>query len=341
MLGGPNHEPQLVSRARRLDRCRHLVHAWERRTLCTASGRCQVERLCAAVAAVRTTHRYRTRVRRRAHANGNRRSDQRAARDGKKPHIAGVAKTCDGAGAVRIMRAHLDHLEEQAELYALGLLSSADTERVDAHARTCLECTQRLGRAEAAVAALVDATAPRETTPAALRESVPVVPDPQIARVRRASRSPGAAAVVCAITTGAVGTQNIALQSTVTTDGTVFSTMVHSHFNHAQFVSPEGTPIDAKSRVRTARREVSDSGDGDRSQHAGRGRARRYRHRARHPIHRKRRRADAYVTSPRRHRRIAPARRAGAAGRVRPPRPHRRPAMSSDLDARRGARATR
>jgi hypothetical protein len=151
------------------------------------------------------------------------------------------------------MRPRLDHLEEEAELYALGLLDGAEHERVERHVRTCVACAERLGRAEATVAALADATVAREAAPAALRARVPTAPAaaaPLRPVTRLTWRSPaawaGAAAAVFAVTSGSLVVQNAALQSNVAADGSVFVAMVHSHFNHVQFTSLDGTPIDAK-----------------------------------------------------------------------------------------------
>jgi hypothetical protein len=52
------------------------------------------------------------------------------------------------------------HIDELAELYALGALNEAERESVDAHAMTCEACAARLGEAEAAVASLIEPRAP-------------------------------------------------------------------------------------------------------------------------------------------------------------------------------------
>ena len=46
------------------------------------------------------------------------------------------------------------HVDENAELYALGTLSDTDRAAVDAHVATCASCAQRVGEAEETVAAL-------------------------------------------------------------------------------------------------------------------------------------------------------------------------------------------
>src|SRR5438552_18715103 len=46
------------------------------------------------------------------------------------------------------------HVDENAELYALGTLSDSERAAVDAHVATCASCAHRVGEAEEAVAAL-------------------------------------------------------------------------------------------------------------------------------------------------------------------------------------------
>src|ERR1700688_4487918 len=46
------------------------------------------------------------------------------------------------------------HVDENAELYALGTLSDSERAAVDAHVATCASCAQRVGEAEETVAAL-------------------------------------------------------------------------------------------------------------------------------------------------------------------------------------------
>lgn len=53
-----------------------------------------------------------------------------------------------------------EHIDDLAELYALGSLEEAELAAVDEHARSCRDCAQRLGEAEGAVAQLVSERAP-------------------------------------------------------------------------------------------------------------------------------------------------------------------------------------
>jgi hypothetical protein len=56
-----------------------------------------------------------------------------------------------------------EHIEDLAELYALGTLGARQRELVDAHVRTCDACAARLGEAETTVAQLMDEVEPPAT----------------------------------------------------------------------------------------------------------------------------------------------------------------------------------
>lgn len=50
----------------------------------------------------------------------------------------------------------IEHVNEDAELYALGTLGALDAARVERHVRTCDECARRVAEAEAAVLCLIE-----------------------------------------------------------------------------------------------------------------------------------------------------------------------------------------
>lgn len=52
------------------------------------------------------------------------------------------------------------HIDELAELYALGSLEESERAAVDAHVRTCEECAARLGEAEATLVQLIEPRSP-------------------------------------------------------------------------------------------------------------------------------------------------------------------------------------
>ena len=133
------------------------------------------------------------------------------------------------------MNEHSTHLDDDAELYALGLLDADERDRVDAHVLVCDACAARLARAESTMAALVDGTlagggaetvrGPRRVSPFAWMS---------------------AAAAAFVIATAGLTQQNLALRADVRDDGAMLAAMVNGHFAHAQFVAPGGTPIAAK-----------------------------------------------------------------------------------------------
>ena len=120
----------------------------------------------------------------------------------------------------------MDHFEEELELYALGMLEPDDQVRVDDHVRTCDECAERLGRAEAAVTALVAG-----------------------AQRRRAWRLPSwpvAVAAAFALTSAVLFGQNVALRGALASDGHMLDAIVLSHFVHVPFRAVTPEPVDAK-----------------------------------------------------------------------------------------------
>jgi hypothetical protein len=120
----------------------------------------------------------------------------------------------------------MNHIDQEAELYALGMLDGAERDRIDAHLTQCLDCTRRVGDAEAAMAAVIDSTqrAPRQ----------------------RAPRWPIAVAAAFALATFGLAGQSFLMHGELDKDGAIMATLVNSHFEHAQFAAPGGTPLGAK-----------------------------------------------------------------------------------------------
>jgi anti-sigma factor RsiW len=121
----------------------------------------------------------------------------------------------------------MNHIDQEAELYALGMLEDDERARVDEHLSSCEACTVLVGEAEAAVAALVDST-----------------------QQRRPERRPawwpiGIAAAFAIASAGLLG-QNVIMRGALGNDGALLATMVDSHFDHAQFQAPGGAEISAK-----------------------------------------------------------------------------------------------
>jgi hypothetical protein len=121
----------------------------------------------------------------------------------------------------------MNHIDQEAELYALGMLDDEERARIDAHLATCAPCTVRIGRAEDAVAALVDATQQRKPE-------------------RRTAWWPIAVAAAFALTSVGLLGQNVVMRGALASDGSLLATMVDSHFDHTQFAAPGGAPLAAK-----------------------------------------------------------------------------------------------
>jgi len=121
----------------------------------------------------------------------------------------------------------MNHIDQEAELYALGMLDDEERARIDEHLLTCEPCTVLVGEAEAAVAALIDSTQERRPK-------------------QRGAWWPVAVAAAFALTTLGLLGQNVILHGAISSDGTLLATMIDSHFDHAQFQAAGGHEIAAK-----------------------------------------------------------------------------------------------
>jgi hypothetical protein len=121
----------------------------------------------------------------------------------------------------------MNHIDHEAELYALGMLDDEERARIDEHLLTCEPCTVLVGNAEAAVAALIDSTQERRP------------------KQRRAWWPIAVAAAFALATLGLLG-QNVILHGALSSDGSLLATMIDSHFDHAQFQAAGGHEIAAK-----------------------------------------------------------------------------------------------
>ncbi len=115
------------------------------------------------------------------------------------------------------------HIGENAELYAIGSLDDLERQRVDAHVANCADCMRRLGQAEETVLGL------ESETPA-----IPLPDDarrPQFASPRASRWWGGVLAAAAALIIGYV-----LPHPQPASTGAAQVAMLHSHFNHAQFV---------------------------------------------------------------------------------------------------------
>jgi len=124
------------------------------------------------------------------------------------------------------------HLDELAELYALGALPDAERAAVDAHIARCETCARRVGEAEETVAALSTAemkVSPRLdrrmrallTTRSSVRFFYPLV---------------AAALILGLLPSAAFWQRDRDLHAADAARGQALAAMVNSHFLHAQFV---------------------------------------------------------------------------------------------------------
>jgi hypothetical protein len=121
----------------------------------------------------------------------------------------------------------MNHIDLEAELYALGMLEDAERGRIDAHIAACTACAVLMGQAEGVVATLIDSTQRRHPE-------------------RRPNRWLMATAAAFAIATAGLLGQNVVLHGALSGDGALLATMVNSHFNHMQFETAAGVEIPAK-----------------------------------------------------------------------------------------------
>jgi len=123
------------------------------------------------------------------------------------------------------------HVDENAELYAIGALSDTERAAVDAHVATCASCAQRIGEAEETVAAM------------SVRQTA--VPS-QLDRRMRASFAPrslprslyslvAAALILGLLPSALLWQRDRDLNAIDATRQQAASAMVHSHFLHAPF----------------------------------------------------------------------------------------------------------
>ena len=126
------------------------------------------------------------------------------------------------------------HIDESAELYALGMLDESESAAVLAHSDTCTECAHALRRASQVVASLSEAV-PQQEPHASLRDRVLAS---GIGGAEKHSRwrwfGSGLAAGVCAAAIVLVPALFSAYRN-VPRDDVALTTIVQSHFNHVSF----------------------------------------------------------------------------------------------------------
>lgn len=120
---------------------------------------------------------------------------------------------------------HNDHIGENAELYALGLLDVPEVAALDAHVRTCAACARRVGEAEETLLALERRGSP--TRP-------PANLDARMRFGRPALSARAWASIAAAFVVGLLSSA-LLFRGTPSPRDAATVAMIESHFNHAQF----------------------------------------------------------------------------------------------------------
>lgn len=144
----------------------------------------------------------------------------------------------------------IDHIDELAELYALGSLDEADRAHVEAHAATCEICAERLHEAELAIAEVAGGQPqyePSSFLAARLHRSMA----PAGARVRfqwgLAGLAFAAALAIAFIPTWVAVDRTRTVSQAMLQDEHALARIASApSFNRAVFISPQNQPMDAK-----------------------------------------------------------------------------------------------
>jgi hypothetical protein len=142
----------------------------------------------------------------------------------------------------------MDHIDENAELYAIGSLDDLERVRVERHVVTCAACAARLQQAENAVANLAEAL-PVQNAPARLRERLRQSIRPPARRSafwRSIPAAIAAALVLALIPTWVAVDRGRHASVAMRQDEQALAMLASAPFHHAQFMSPEKRPMNAK-----------------------------------------------------------------------------------------------
>lgn len=130
-----------------------------------------------------------------------------------------------------------EHLDEIAELYALGALDDAVRERADLHAQSCAQCRARLGEAEAAVTTMLELE-PQYDVPSS--NARPISP------WRSGTLAAAAAVVLLLLPLSYVVRENGAMHAAMATDAGVMARLASADTAHSSFAPMHGAPVSAR-----------------------------------------------------------------------------------------------
>lgn len=125
----------------------------------------------------------------------------------------------------------MNHIGEDAELYALGVLSPHERAAADAHIAGCDACAQRVGEAEDAILATITPAGPSADLDARVNVAL---------RPRRAPTVPAWTSIAAAFAAGVLLTAMLSraiFPPPDATDPQLVAALVTSHFAHVPFVA--------------------------------------------------------------------------------------------------------
>ena len=130
----------------------------------------------------------------------------------------------------------MDHIDQDAGLYALGMLDEFESANVRHHIAQCVPCMNLVQNAERVIAQFSEHVPQREPSGALRNRIVNALRAKEPARRNHFAFLGGALAGVLAAALVLVPGR-IGMQSVLTNDDRALSTLVQSHFNHAAFVA--------------------------------------------------------------------------------------------------------
>ncbi len=143
----------------------------------------------------------------------------------------------------------MDHIDENAELYALGSLDDLERVRVERHVAQCAQCAARVHEAENAVAGLAEAL-PSHAAPiglhARLQRSIGSNATRRAPLWRSVPAAIAAALILALIPTWVAVDRSRHAAVAMHQDERALATLANSPFRRAQFMSPQNRPMPAK-----------------------------------------------------------------------------------------------
>jgi hypothetical protein len=151
----------------------------------------------------------------------------------------------------------MNHIDDAAELYAIGALDDLERMRVDAHVATCGACAGRLGEAERAVTLAIEADPqyePSSALRARLSRSLDAAPRRSFRATPRTAWFALAAAIAIAVVpAGFLTREYAAMHATVATDDMLMQRLADGSLASATFAPMKTAKPAPSARVMYAR----------------------------------------------------------------------------------------